>query len=313
MPAGVTRLLPFALLSTALHAVVLVSAPQRLELAMTPPGEASMISMRLVPSGEPAPDPAAQAGVAGAVPNRATDASSDRRSASAGESREQPSAREQSVEPAESPATADGGREPSVEPEDPPDATEGGPKQRPERTASAEPAPRELQDTGASSPGASSPGEPGANKRVEPESAEETTEPQAPHRTARADERPESPRDRDTHAPDPDGSGAEGEADRAQLASRAQKLFTTRFRQQFHYPRLARQRGWEGRVVLGFRVQPDGRITDVEVRESSGRSILDRAAVESLIRIERIPELADHLTNGPLTLEVPVTYRLQSG
>ena len=85
------------------------------------------------------------------------------------------------------------------------------------------------------------------------------------------------------------------------------------FRDRFRYPRIARQRGWEGRVVLGLRVQADGRISDVEVIESSGRAVLDEDARQTLIHIQRIPELGARLQSGPLELEVPVTYRLQPG
>jgi hypothetical protein len=49
----------------------------------------------------------------------------------------------------------------------------------------------------------------------------------------------------------------------------------------------------------------------VEVTETSGRSILDENARQTLIHIQRVPEIADRLRGEPLELEVPVTYRLQ--
>lgn len=48
------------------------------------------------------------------------------------------------------------------------------------------------------------------------------------------------------------------------------------------YPKLARKRGWQGRVVLRVRVSEDGRPVDVQVMQSSGHGILDRAAMKTL-------------------------------
>lgn len=45
------------------------------------------------------------------------------------------------------------------------------------------------------------------------------------------------------------------------------------------YPLIARTRGWQGSVHIGLSVLPDGRVSDVSLRESSGYDVLDRAAV----------------------------------
>ncbi len=77
----------------------------------------------------------------------------------------------------------------------------------------------------------------------------------------------------------------------------------------FVYPLLARRRGWEGEVVLGFRLESDGRIIDAHVARSSGYGILDRAALNALDKIKRIG-------NGPthtIDMQLPVIYRLQEG
>ena len=44
------------------------------------------------------------------------------------------------------------------------------------------------------------------------------------------------------------------------------------------YPRLALQRGYEGKVVVNFTVAPSGEISRVELAQSSGFSLLDDAA-----------------------------------
>ena len=48
------------------------------------------------------------------------------------------------------------------------------------------------------------------------------------------------------------------------------------------YPRMARMRGQEGRVVLTASVAADGRVTGVNVTQTSGHSLLDRSAVQTV-------------------------------
>jgi len=48
------------------------------------------------------------------------------------------------------------------------------------------------------------------------------------------------------------------------------------------YPRLARKRGYQGTVVLNVLVNQNGRVGDLRLFTSSGYSILDRKAIESV-------------------------------
>ena len=48
------------------------------------------------------------------------------------------------------------------------------------------------------------------------------------------------------------------------------------------YPRLARKRGYQGTVVLDVLVDQNGRVVDIRLFTSSGHSILDRKAMESI-------------------------------
>ncbi|MHC4376941.1 MAG: energy transducer TonB [Planctomycetota bacterium] len=48
------------------------------------------------------------------------------------------------------------------------------------------------------------------------------------------------------------------------------------------YPRLARARGWEGVVEVRITVAADGTVSDVQVETSSGRTLLDDAALEAV-------------------------------
>jgi len=48
------------------------------------------------------------------------------------------------------------------------------------------------------------------------------------------------------------------------------------------YPQLARENGWEGMVMLHVFVQSDGKPGQVNIERSSGRKILDHAAVKAV-------------------------------
>ncbi|CAL1241177.1 energy transducer TonB [Candidatus Methylocalor cossyra] len=55
------------------------------------------------------------------------------------------------------------------------------------------------------------------------------------------------------------------------------------------YPAVARQRHWEGRVVLRVKVLADGRCGHVEVHQSSGHEVLDESALEAVRNWRFIP------------------------
>ena len=78
------------------------------------------------------------------------------------------------------------------------------------------------------------------------------------------------------------------------------------------YPPIAQRRGWEGTVSLGATIQPDGTLSDVHVIASSGYDMLDRSAVATMKRIERLPEARPILGGRALELSLPVVYRLQN-
>ncbi|MBD3754534.1 MAG: energy transducer TonB [Gammaproteobacteria bacterium] len=79
------------------------------------------------------------------------------------------------------------------------------------------------------------------------------------------------------------------------------------------YPRQAKRRHWEGIATLQFTLLPDGRITGLALLNSSGKSLLDEAALD-IIR-ER---MANHFRPFPESvarpqwpIQVPVSFRLQ--
>lgn len=48
------------------------------------------------------------------------------------------------------------------------------------------------------------------------------------------------------------------------------------------YPRMAREQGWQGKVVLRTQITADGTVTSATVQESSGFSLLDESALQSV-------------------------------
>lgn len=75
------------------------------------------------------------------------------------------------------------------------------------------------------------------------------------------------------------------------------------------YPDLAKQRGWEGDVLLKLVIDATGRITEVSVARSSGHEILDAAAVNAVRRWRAKP--ARRFGRPVSTTEyLPVQFRL---
>lgn len=307
MSSGVARILPCAAISAVLHAAVLMNVPERVEIAATPGDHASAVAVRLVPSRATPSDAAAQSGVAGSRPAPSHERNEQPDSAPGDREEKTPAA--ESYRPSEQGGT---GPDPLQAAPDDRTTTETAPndtdRKRAETVASEknEPA-REsgtTPDMAAESNQVASTPKTGTSDTPDAPKASAASEANGPREPARPDKASEGDMQAEKQ------SDAEGTDDRAQLASHARQQVQIHFRDRFRYPRIARQRGWEGRVVLAFRLQPDGRITDVEVTESSGRRLLDEDARETLLGIKRVPDVARQLADQPLELEVPVAYRL---
>jgi TonB family protein len=96
------------------------------------------------------------------------------------------------------------------------------------------------------------------------------------------------------------GAGTEGEA----LSSEQWLQLHSAIEKAKTYPRLARERGIEGKVLVRFKVLPTGDIEAVDVIKSSGAQILDDASVRTVYRAAPMP-----FVNG--WVEVPMVYELK--
>ncbi len=76
------------------------------------------------------------------------------------------------------------------------------------------------------------------------------------------------------------------------------------------YPTRAVERELEGRVVLLVEVLPNGDVGRIEVKESSGHAILDRAAIAAVRRWQFVPARAQGQPVRSL-VEVPFSFRLR--
>lgn len=93
---------------------------------------------------------------------------------------------------------------------------------------------------------------------------------------------------------------------RRQLNNRLQHALIA----HFDYPLIARRRGWEGVVHIGVHVEANGRLSRVRLVATSGHASLDRAALQSLGRIERLKNSAGWLNGQQIDLIFPVRYQL---
>lgn len=75
------------------------------------------------------------------------------------------------------------------------------------------------------------------------------------------------------------------------------------------YPSLAQRRGWEGTVLLRIRVLANGKPSEIQIHTSSGRDVLDQAAVRAVQRWSFVPaKRGDVPRDGWVT--VPLDFRL---
>jgi periplasmic protein TonB len=143
------------------------------------------------------------------------------------------------------------------------------PARRPVSAAAAVPAPPSDQDTGSAA--------------VQPVVTSEIPGLRSPVSGLRSPVASPSPAPAPPPAPDPDSI-------RSSISA------------AIHYPRLARSQGLSGRVLVRFRVQPDGSPAEVSILESAG-PILDAAARDAVAR-------AAPFRSPPGWVRVPVDFSL---
>ena len=83
----------------------------------------------------------------------------------------------------------------------------------------------------------------------------------------------------------------------------------TELARYFQYPALARERGWEGRVILGFSLLADGHLSKIHIARSSGYHVLDESARDALGKVT-VADAGQWLDGRAIDMQLPVIYRL---
>ncbi len=76
------------------------------------------------------------------------------------------------------------------------------------------------------------------------------------------------------------------------------------------YPQEAREKGYEGEVILRVEVLPNGRVGQIEVKNSSGYELLDRSALTAVKQWKFVPAKKGE-TPIALWVNIPVKFQLQ--
>jgi len=76
------------------------------------------------------------------------------------------------------------------------------------------------------------------------------------------------------------------------------------------YPKEARDKGYEGEVVLRVEVLINGRVGQIEIKKSSGYELLDHSALTSVKQWRFIPAKKGDVAI-PLRVSIPVKFQLQ--
>lgn len=88
------------------------------------------------------------------------------------------------------------------------------------------------------------------------------------------------------------------------------ELLKRRVAEAMIYPYLAQFQGREGTVVLAVVIRSDGQLSKIEVLKSSGHSLLDDDAMETVKRATPLT-MAQPMGRPELAVEIPVVYRLR--
>ncbi|MDH2436575.1 TonB family protein [Pokkaliibacter sp. MBI-7] len=126
--------------------------------------------------------------------------------------------------------------------------------------------------------------------------------------------KPDSPPQTDTSKQTPPKDSSAGSSPLTQSAAAANKGSPSSASDRYtlgsadnpspHYPSRARQNNWQGRVTLRVTLTPDGRAEKVDVAESSGYGVLDRAALATVQQWR-------FRAGSSETVLVPIRFKLQ--
>jgi protein TonB len=86
-----------------------------------------------------------------------------------------------------------------------------------------------------------------------------------------------------------------------------------RIKANWVYPRQAGERGIEGELLIEFHIAKDGRVAFIELRHSSGTTILDDAALTAVKLAQPFPPVPDEIAKQTLAINGQFKYQIVSG
>lgn len=92
------------------------------------------------------------------------------------------------------------------------------------------------------------------------------------------------------------------------LTEQYRVLISARVKQNKEYPQIATRRHWEGTVVVQLTLTQDGKIVSASVAESSGKEVLDEAALRMVQKSSPLPPPPEGLRR----IKVPIVFKLES-
>ena len=115
-----------------------------------------------------------------------------------------------------------------------------------------------------------------------------------------------------THHPAPASQAASTTLSREEQDQHLRACVMNLVTRQLTYPAIARRKGWQGIVKLELHIEPDGQISALHIDTTSGYSVLDKAALQSL-QLANVPDAAQWLQGETIDMVVPVEYKLIDG
>jgi protein TonB len=77
------------------------------------------------------------------------------------------------------------------------------------------------------------------------------------------------------------------------------------------YPRMAKDRGYEGQPVVNFTLGREGDLLAVSIEQPSRHSLLDQAAMQTVRDAAPFPRIPEQLNLDMMKFKLPITFRLE--
>lgn len=139
---------------------------------------------------------------------------------------------------------------------------------------------------------------------VAPPETKETPKPTKDEKTPIAEKPPQPP-----EAPAPRTTAPPQAAQAARM--RYDGALSAHLQKYKHYPPASRSAGEEGVAMLSFTVGRDGQVLSSSIAKSSGSAALDAATLAMIRRAQPLPRFPPEMTQGSLTVTVPIRYSLR--